>query len=161
METSQNKELNELVGGDINAGGNDRNAVGNTEIETGPVSKPYNDNSDYEKGMSTTTDRVFGRYRQNIPWFAIYSYGARRVGASFPVSETKNTKIVTKKSVEEKIDDLVKKSKDSEVTSKNYNAKVDKVLNIINDIDLTDDQLESISKAILAKKENPNKTKKL
>ena len=37
-------------------------------------------NNDYEKGMSTTTDKVFGRYRQDIPWFAVYSFGGSRTG---------------------------------------------------------------------------------
>lgn len=154
METSENKGLNELVGGDISAGGNDRNVVGNTEIETGPVAKPFNDTSDYEKGTPPTTDRVFGRYRQDIPWFAIYSYGSSRYGRGLPVRETKNSKIVTKNSVEEKIEDLVKKSKNSDLKDKNYNAKLDKVLDIINDTNLTDKELETILKTINDKKVN-------
>jgi hypothetical protein len=56
-------ELNELVGGDVTGGG-DRNIVNNSEIETGPVDKQWGDDSYYEKGQSTTTDKVFGNYRQ-------------------------------------------------------------------------------------------------
>lgn len=163
METNEDK-LNELVGGDINAGGGDRNVTNNSEIETGPVDKPFNDSSDYEKGVSTTTDKVFGRYRQDIPWFAVYSYGGLSGGAGrgLPyIREEKPKKVVTKKSVEEKIEDLVKKSKDSDVTDKNYDSKLDKVLTIINNSDLSDDQLDKILMAISAKKENPVKTKKL
>jgi hypothetical protein len=164
MKTLEDNKVNELVGGDINAGGGDRNVTNNSEIETGPVDKPFNDNSDYEKGTPTTTDKVFGRYRQNIPWFAVYSYGGLSGGAGrgLPyIREEKPKKVVTKKSVEEKIEDLVKKSKDSDVTDKNYDAKLDKIINIIDDSDMTDSQLDTIVKAITAKKENPIKTKKL
>jgi hypothetical protein len=154
MATFKKKDLNELVGGDIFAGGNDRNVTNNSEIETGPVQKPYDDDSDYEKGMATTTDRA-SRYKQNIPWFAIYSFGARRSGGM------NERKVVTKQSVEEKIDDLVKKSKDSDVTDKNYNPKVSKLIDTIQDTDLSVKQLEDIAKAIEAKKNNSNKTKNL
>jgi len=160
-QLNENSGLNELVGGDMNSNGGDRNVTSNSEIETGPVQKPFNDDSDYEKGTPTTTDRVFGRYRQNIPWFAVYSYGGSRAGRGLPIQETKPANIITKKAVEEKIEDLVKKTKDTGITDKNYSTKVDKVLDIINDTDLSDEQLENISKAILAKKENPIKTKKL
>ena len=110
MSTFKKKELTELVGGDVFAGGNDRNVTRNSEIETGPVQKPYNDDSDYEKGVSTTTDRVFGRYRQNIPWFAVYSYGGTRAASGIKtVNETDKKSIVVKKNtVEEKIEDLEK-----------------------------------------------------
>lgn len=154
MATFKKKNLNELVGGDVFAGGGDRNVSSNSEIETGPVQKPYNDDSDYEKGTSTTTDRA-ARYKQNIPWFAIYSFGARRIGGM------NERKIVTKQSVEEKIDDLVKKSKDSDVTDKNYNPKVSKLIDTIQDSDLSIKQLEDLAKAIEAKKNNSNKTKNL
>jgi len=159
MATFKKKDLNELVGGDFSAGGGDRNVVSNSEIETGPVEKPYNDDSDYEKGQSTTSDKVFGRYRQNIPWFAVYSFGARRSAGSNGIAY--ESKIITKKSVEEKIEDLVKKSKDSDVTDKNYNPKVSKLIDTIKDSDLTAKQLEDIANAIEAKKNNTNKSKNL
>jgi hypothetical protein len=79
MKKITKSQLMELVGGDIFSNGGDRSVIGNKEIETGPYPKlPYNDTSTYEKGQSTTTDRVFGRYRQNIPWFAVYSFGGTR-----------------------------------------------------------------------------------
>lgn len=156
MATFKKKDLNELVGGDVFAGGNDRNVTSNSEIETGPVQKPYNDDSDYEKGQSTTTDRVFGRYRQDIPWFAIYSFGGRSIG-----NKTFESKIISKKSVEEKIEDLVKKSKDSDVTEKNYNPKVSKLIDAIKDSELSMKQLEDIEKAIESKKNNTKTTKNL
>lgn len=96
------KQLDELVGGDINSSGNQRNVTNNSEIETGPVDKPYNNYSNYKKGVSTTTDKVFGRYAQDIPWFANYFGGSS--------GHFYENKIITKRSVEEKVDDLVKKS---------------------------------------------------
>ena len=150
MSTFKKKDLNELVGGDVFSDGSDRNATNDSEIETGPVQKPYNDDSDYEKGASTTTDRVFGRYRQNIPWFAVYSYGGTRSGRGLNETST----IVKKKNVEEKIEDLVKKSKASDLTEKGYNPKVSKLIDSIKDCDLTDEQIEKIEKAIEDKKNN-------
>jgi len=163
MATFKKKEIVELVGGDIFAGGNDRNVTNNSEIETGPVDKPFNDDSEYEKGEPTTSDKVFGRYRQNIPWFAVYSFGGTRAGGSQTINvvENKNT-VIKKKHVEEKIEDLVKKSKNNyEVTDKNYNKKVADLIDTINDVDLTDTQLEELTKAIMTKKNNTNKTKNL
>lgn len=164
MATFKKKQLDELVGGDVFAGGNDRNVTNNSEIETGPVEKPYNDDSDYEKGMATTTDRVFGRYRQNIPWFAVYSFGGSRTGGvsiDYGLREDKKSVVVKKKTVEEKIDDLVKKSKITDLTDKNYNPKVAKVLDTIVDADLTDQQIEDIKKALEAKKNETNKPKNI
>ena len=99
MATFKKKDLTELVGGDVFAGGNDRNVTNNSEIETGPVDKPFNDNSDYEKGEPTTSDKVFGRYRQNIPWFAVYSFGGTRTGRGLAtqIGVGENTNIIKKK----------------------------------------------------------------
>lgn len=150
MATLKNKEVKPPVDEFVDADGGiisgDRNATSNSEIETGPVQKPFNDDSEYEKGMATTTDRA-ARYRQDIPWFAVYSYGQRaRVNENEP-------KKVTKKQIEKKIEeDLVKKSGiDREVWAKDYNGKAEKVIDIIEDGDLTKDQLEKIKKLVLDK----------
>lgn len=151
------KQLDELVGGDINALGNDKPYNGNSEIETGPVQKAYNDDSDYEKGISTTSDVVFGLYRQNIPWFAVYSYGGGRTQAGIVTFESKEKKtILTKNKVEEKIDDLVKKKNSSDVTSKDYNPKVAKLIDTIENAELTEKQLEDLKKAIQTKQASKN-----
>lgn len=156
------KQLDELVGGDIFSDGGDRNQIKDKEIETGPVDKPFNDYSDYQKGKSTTTDKVFARYRQNIPWFAVYSFGGSTTGGLpmyygqiSKLSEDK--KNISKNEVEEIIEDLVKKKKTNDVTDKNYNPKVAKLVDTITDSDLTDDQLEQLKKAIEAKKESKDK----
>lgn len=161
MATFKKKDLNELVGGDVFAGGNDRNVTNNSEIETGPVQKPYDDDSDYEKGVSTTTDKVFGRYRQNIPWFAVYSYGGNRGAGTMKAFESVQKNIVKKKSVEEKIEDLVKKSKSTDVTDKNYNPKVSKLIDAINDGELSEKQIEDLEKAIQDKKGNKETAKNI
>lgn len=159
MATFKKKDLNELVGGDINSSGGDRNAVSNSEIETGPVDKQWGDDSYYEKGQSTTTDKVFARYRQNIPWFAVYSFGGSRSGRGIRAEGSKT--VITKKAMEERIEDLVKKTKTSDVTDKNYNPKIAKLVDTINDNDLTEKQMEELIAAIQAKKANQNKTKNI
>jgi hypothetical protein len=162
MNTFKKKQLDELVGGDVFSGGGDRNVTNNSEIETGPVQKPYNDDSDYEKGMSTTTDKVFSRYRQNIPWFAVYSFGGSRTGGlsiNYGLTEN-NSKVVTKKTVEEKIEDLVKKSKNSDVTEKNYNPKLNKIMDMLSDVDLSPSQIEELKKTLEAK-QTENKPKNI
>jgi hypothetical protein len=150
MSNKEKKGLEEFIGPDGGVISGDRNVTSDSEIETGPVQKPWNDDSDYEKGMSTTTDRAT-RYRQNIPWFAVYSYRSSS-GRGLPINETsKNVK--TKKQIEKEImEDLVKKSKkDGDVWDKNYDKKVDKLIDTITDSDLNKEQLEKIKKAILDK----------
>jgi len=150
---AEKNELDELVDSEGGMISGDRNVTDNSEIETGPVQKPWNDDSDYEKGMSTTTDRAT-RYRQNIPWFAVYSYrGTRGSGSLVGTSLNEKGNILTKNEMEKKIkEDLVKKSKgDRDVMDKNYDSKTEKVIDTINDIDLNDNQLERIKKAVLDK----------
>ncbi len=152
MDTIKNKPLNELVGGDISAGGNDRNVTNNSEIETGPVQKPFNDTSDYETGVSTTTDKVARRYRQSIPWFAVYSYGGASRGLRNNLNEKNN--IISKQTVEETIDDLVKKRENDGLTDKNHNSKLSKLIDSIDDCDFDENQLEKLKTAILNKISN-------
>lgn len=149
MATFKKKNLNELVGGDINSYGGDRNPVSNSEIETGPVTKPYDDASDYEKGRQTTTDKVFARYRQNIPWFAVYSYGGSPTRGMKIYETSKN--VIKKKAVEEKIEDLVKKSGNFDVTDKNFNPKVSKLINSLKNDELSEKQLEELETLIKSK----------
>ena len=141
-------EMQELVSADGSMISGDRNATDNSEIETGPVEKPFNDDSDYEKGVSTTTDRK-SRYAQNIPWFATYSYRGG-TGRGQTMSENKTlTKEEFEKSIEE---DLVKKSKrDRELFDSNFDNKVEKIIDTIEDTDLTKDQLNKIKQIVLAK----------
>lgn len=157
MPILKKSEIEELVGADGEVISGDRNVTNNSEIETGPVQKPWNDDSEYEKGMSTTTDRAT-RYRQNIPWFAVYSYRSSS-GRGLPINETnKNSKIKTKQEIEEEIkEDLVKKSKkDGDVWDKNYDGKISKLIDTIEDSDLSKDQLEKIKNAVLGKIKEKN-----
>ena len=169
MATFKKKQLDELVGGDFTSNGNDRNITNDSEIETGPVDKAFNDNSSFEKNVSTTTDRVFGRYRQNIPWFAVYSFGGSRTGGltinyglnEDNTEENNKSVVLTKKAVEEKIEDLVKRKNYSDINPKDYNPDVEKVLNKISDLDLSEKQIEELLKALEDKKNNPSKNKNL
>ena len=70
----ENNQLKELVGGDIYSDGGDEPVGSPDQIETGPQSKDFNDNSTYEKGTPTTTDKVVSRYTQDLPWFATYNF---------------------------------------------------------------------------------------
>lgn len=142
---NKNLNINELVGGDIYASSGDKPFNGYSEIETGPVQKSYNDYSDYEKGQSTTTDKVFGRYRQNIPWFAVYTYGGMRSNVG-PI--TFESKIINKKTVEETIDSIVKKRSNNDIKSKDDNPKFNKILDLIDDINLTDEQITKLKEKL-------------
>jgi len=155
MGTIKKKDLMELVGGDMYSNGGDKMTNSDSEIETGPVQKPHNDNSEYEKGMPPTSDVVFGRYRQDIPWFAVYSYGGS--GAHGGNVRTFESVILTKNSVEEKIEDLVKKTNVFDVTEKDYNPKVANIIKTILDSELTEKQIEDLKQVI----QNKEKTKKL
>jgi hypothetical protein len=156
QNNDEKDNLEEFVDSEGGIIGGDRNVVGGEEIETGPIQKPWNDNSDYVKGIAVTTDRVT-RYRQNIPWFAVYSYSDSNSNR-FKMNEKKelNTKeknVKTKKELEAEIkEDLVKRSKkDGDVWEKDYNGKIEKIIDTIEDGDLNDNQLERIKKAVLSK----------
>jgi hypothetical protein len=113
------------------------------DIQTGPVAKSYNDNSDYVKGIATTTDKI-ATYAQPRSWWALYyGYGGTPYShGNRPISEgdviealvdRKESKDIVNKSkdldLEEKlkaIEDLVKKSN---LPSKDK----EKMLDIIND----------------------------
>jgi hypothetical protein len=115
---------------------------GYSDIQTGPIAKTYDDNSDYKKGVSTTTDKM-SRYVQPRSWWNLYGYngtpyshGSRGVSESEVtealVDKNENKDIVEKTrdlDLEEKlkkIEDLVKKSNLSDKDKNN-------MLNIISD----------------------------
>jgi hypothetical protein len=138
---NENVNINELVGGDIYSYSGDKPFNGTAEVETGPVQKAYNDFSDYEKGQSTTTDKVFGRYRQNIPWFAVYTYDGIRSNVG-PI--TFESKIIKKRNVEETIDNIVRKKSQNEIFSKEADKKFEKILELFDDINLNDEQIKTL-----------------
>lgn len=149
MATFKKKDINELVGGDIFSHGGDSH-FGTDEIQTGPLQKTYDDDSDYQPGRQTTTDKVFGRYRQNIPWFAVYSYGGTRSAGGLKTFESK---ILTKKDVEKTIEeDLVKKSKNHDIQDKTPKQKFNKVYDNLEDLDLSDAEIEKLTTLLNKKK---------
>jgi hypothetical protein len=147
------KSIEEFVGSDGSIIDGDRTPTNDSEIETGPVEKPFNDDSDYEKGMPVTSDRA-SRYAQNIPWFAVYSYGAN-TGLNKGVYESKK---ITKKQLEEQIqEDLVKKDKKSDLIDKN-SGKVKEIIELITDTDLEPEQIEKLKELISKMKEKSGVT---
>lgn len=113
------------------------------DIQTGPVAKSYDDNSDYEKGISTTSDRI-ARYAQPRSWWALYyGYGGTPYShGNRPVSEGEMSEALVDKKENK---DFVDKGNDSDIKDKldriedlikNSNlpdSAKDKMLNIIND----------------------------
>ena len=161
MNRITKKQLDELVGGDITKNGGDINIPGNKEIQTGPIEKPFNDNSYYEKGIPTFTDVVFARYRQNIPWFAVYSFGGSRTGGITINYGLKENTIIEENNIEEIIEDLVKRKNISDVNSKDYNPKLSKILDDIINLDLSEEQIEELLNTINSKKNNQIKIKNI
>lgn len=154
------QKMDEFVDSEGGMISGERNVTNDSEIETGPVQKPYNDDSDYEKGVSTTTDRAT-RYRQNIPWFAVYSYrgaangGVMHTDSGMNENSKVTKKIMTKEELDKKIEeDLVKKAKDKEVLDKEPKKEVDKIVDAINDKDFDTTQLEKIKTAVLNRIKN-------
>lgn len=129
MSTFKKKDfenINELVNADGGAIEGDRNVTNNSEIETGPVQAPFNDDSGYEKGMSTTTDRA-SRYRQPTNWLngvgfggSAYSHGIRGYNS---VTENKDIKELVKEF-------LRNKSNDNDVINNNDIPDLEKLNNL-------------------------------
>jgi len=143
MVTFKKKQLDEMVGGDFTASGNDRNVTNNSEIETGPVDKPFNDDSSYEKGIPTTSDKVFKNYVQDIPWFVSYSWGGVRSVGGNTGRVYENSKIKTKNQIEEEL--LHKKDNDRDVVENNM---INDLIKKIKNSDLTKKEIEGLNDLI-------------
>ena len=113
------------------------------DIQTGPVAKSFDDNSDYEKGISTTTDKM-SRYAQPRSWWALYygyggtpySHGNRAVSEgemSEALVDKKDNKEIVEKGNDSDIKDKLDKIEDLIKSSNLSDAAKDKMLNVIND----------------------------
>lgn len=113
------------------------------DIQTGPVAKSFDDNSDYEKGISTTTDKM-SRYAQPRSWWALYygyggtpySHGNRAVSEgemSEALVDKKDSKEIVEKGNDSDIKDKLDKIEDLIKSSNLSDAAKDKMLNVIND----------------------------
>lgn len=142
------RKMNELVGGDIFSDGNDRNPIGNKEIETGPIQRTFNDkNTDYQKDMSVTTDKVTSKYTQDIPWFAVYSYGgggSNGTKMNYSKQVYENKKVLTKKEFDSIIEDIVKKKNIDDLTDKKNNIKLKKIKELINTCELSQEDRKQL-----------------
>lgn len=148
IQYESSNKINEFVDTEGGIIGGDRNVTDDSEIETGPIQKSFKDTSDYEKGISTTTDRA-ARYRQDIPWFATYSTG----GSVHRVTERRR---LSKKTIDEMIESLVKKSKDGEIIDKSSDKKVEKIIDILQDTEFDDSQIKCIKNALSSYKKISN-----
>ena len=100
------------------------------DIQTGPVAKSFNDNSDYVKGLPTTTDKI-SRYAQPRSWWALYyGYGGTPYShGNRPISEADVAEaLVDKKESKE----IVEKSKDLDLEE-----KLKKIEDLVNKSDLS------------------------
>jgi hypothetical protein len=145
--SNQETNLDELV--DVNGGEISGDyKPGYKQIQTGPAPKSFDDTSDYEKGISTTTDD-WAQYANPRSWWSLYyGYGGTPYShGKRPISETKHKikdmleNIVDKQDLEDiveksddtdmailkRIEDLVKKTKELSTSDK------EKIINIIND----------------------------
>lgn len=86
------------------------------DIQTGPVAKSYNDNSDYVKGIATTTDKI-ATYVQPRSWWALYyGYGGTPYShGNKPISEAEVAEALVDKKESK---DIVDKSKDLDLEEK-------------------------------------------
>jgi len=86
------------------------------DIQTGPVAKAFNDNSDYVKGLPTTTDKM-GKYAQPRSWWALYyGYGGTPYShGNRPISEAEMSEAIVDKKESK---DIVEKSKDLDLEEK-------------------------------------------
>jgi hypothetical protein len=113
------------------------------DIQTGPVAKSFNDNSDYVKGLATTTDKI-AKYAQPRSWWALYyGYGGTPYShGNKPISEgdvaealvnKKESKEIVEKSRDLDLEEKLKKIEDL-VNKSDLSAKdKEKMLNIIKD----------------------------
>ena len=113
------------------------------DIQTGPVAKSFNDNSDYVKGLPTTTDKM-SKYAQPRSWWALYyGYGGTPYShGNRPISEAdvaealvdkKESKEIVEKSKDLDLEEKLKKIQDL-VNKSDLSAKdKEKMLNIIKD----------------------------
>jgi hypothetical protein len=144
------KNLHELVDGNGSPIEGDRTVTNNSEIETGPVRKPYNDDSDYEPGMADTMDARIRKGTQKLPWYSRYTFPSSSVRQFESINKT------TKQNIEEIVDDLVKKGYDSDLID-NADTTIKTLLKSIETKDLDDEQLNHLEKLIKNKRENKKK----
>jgi len=100
------------------------------DIQTGPVAKSFNDNSDYVKGLPTTTDKI-ATYAQPRSWWALYyGYGGTPYShGNKPISEAEMSEALVDKKESK---DIVEKSKDLDLEE-----KLKRIEDLVNKSDLS------------------------
>jgi len=157
-----NKVIKELINRD---GGMSKSSIpdGNEfNIQTGPIQKPKKDNSDFEKGVSPTTDKVRKQVSQGERWqWAFggyggtpYSMGNRPVGQwATQQGDFDDHDMDIKGAVDEVLEQLLKTKTDKEdlIQSKIPDElKSDKkFMDLINKIDGMDTEKKELIKTLL------------
>lgn len=139
-----NKEvkLDELV--DVNGGEISGDyKPGYKQIQTGPVPKSFDDTSDYEKGVSTTTDDWVQYANPRSWWSLYYGYGGT------PYSHGKRPIAETKKKIKDMLENIVDKQDSEDFVEKSENKEITDTLKRISDLvkkskDLTKSEKEQI-----------------
>lgn len=105
------------------------NLPNNSEIITGPYNKDYSDKSDYEKGISLTTDKK-ARYSNPRNWWQLYLRGYPLIRTNESIENIDETKEKLKEIIigilnrQHDLDGLVKNMNNSDlVQTSNLNNK--------------------------------------
>jgi hypothetical protein len=99
--------IEELVNQDTGYIEGDYNQTNDSQIQTGPVNKPFNDNSDFKKGLPTTTNKL-AQYANPRNWWTMYLKGfGGRFGAG-GVNETNEKGGVDENVIRNMIQELLK-----------------------------------------------------
>ena len=127
-----------------------------SEIETGPLSPPESDDSTYEKGMSTTTDK-FSKYVNPMNWWAmLYSFGGTPYshGSSHTiVAETMELSEAAKVEMKRKIEELLKnRSEERGLVSKTEDGEMQEPLDAA-----TEAKMRDFANAIQTKSQSQRK----
>ena len=104
---------------------------GYSDIQTVPIAKTYDYNSDYKKVIATTTDKL-ARYAQPRSWWALYyGYGGTPYShGNKPVSEGEMSEALVSKNENK---DIVEKTKDLDLED-----KLKKIEDLVKKSDLSD-----------------------
>ena len=101
MSITKNNEIkpkmDEFVDSEGGIIGGDRNATSDSEIETGPVDKPFNDYSDYEKGVSTND--VLSTFQLNNKNLVVITENIKEISEKINNSDGMISRLINDKNI--------------------------------------------------------------
>ncbi len=158
----QHKPINkllELVDGDGSPINGDTSDFGNTEIQTGPINKTSDDDSNYEKDISPTTDKMVG-YHKPHSWQNFWSAPFNKGQLSIHEQKDKIKNMLEALVKNSNYDDIVKRNDDNDInngkTIEDINNKA--ILSIVNTLirQLNNGGISNEDKKIILKYINSN-----